>query len=636
MKQIKIESMKLTNFKGVKNAYYTFDDVTIFRGDNGTGKSTIVDAFMWVMFGKNANDEKNFDVRLLINGLPIEKVETTVEVVISIQGAKKTLKKTLREKWVKKRGSEDEEFTGNETVLSIDGVPLKVGEYQDEVKMILDEDMFKLLTNPMYFNTSLSWKQRREILSKMACDVVSYSDLALVMKLAHVIDAITQGKSIERYRSQLKSDVAMYKNELSSLPVRIDEVQKGMPTPLIWGEIEKNISALRLELVVIDNDIASKHTAAASKDEEIQDKIKELRNKKSEIQNKIYALQEEDRKLLNTLNSSYNESMDKYNEIVRSVNNNIKRKDALNAEIQTIEPKLAALRDEWVKENAQTIDISLIDTDCPVCKKQLDNASEIRETALSRFNSSKIERLNDINNRGLGLKARLEDITKETASIDTTMPQNMPSRPEFTSNNTELIGQLTKESESIQSQITATQSIASNPTDISDLQSRQRAINNEINSLTASLENKKVIEQSLARIDELKAESKTISVALSKAEGLLYDVESLVKKRMDIIQDNVNSLFSFVEFKMFNQLINGGEEDTCEALIDGVPFQSANTGSKINAGLDVINAVSKFYGISAPIFLDNRESITNPIKTDAQTIHLFKDENFNSLTKTNN
>lgn len=98
MKQIKIESMKLTNFKGVKNAYYTFDDVTIFRGDNGTGKSTIVDAFMWVMFGKNANDEKNFDVRLLINGLPIEKAETTVEVVISIQGAKKTLKKTLREK----------------------------------------------------------------------------------------------------------------------------------------------------------------------------------------------------------------------------------------------------------------------------------------------------------------------------------------------------------------------------------------------------------------------------------------------------------------------------------------------------------------------------------------------------------
>lgn len=110
---------------------------------------------------------------------------------------------------------------------------------------------------------------------------------------------------------------------------------------------------------------------------------------------------------------------------------------------------------------------------------------------------------------------------------------------------------------------------------------------------------------------------------IANVEKEQFVIENFIKAKVDALENVVNSKFKFVKFKMFDELINGGVVECCEVLVDGVPYRDCNTASKINAGIDVINELSEYYSVSAPIFLDNRESVTNVIPTKSQLINLF-------------
>ena len=121
---------------------------------------------------------------------------------------------------------------------------------------------------------------------------------------------------------------------------------------------------------------------------------------------------------------------------------------------------------------------------------------------------------------------------------------------------------------------------------------------------------------------------------IAELEGVEFTIAELKHRLIDKVESRINSMFTLVKFKMYETQINGGEAETCEALVDGVPYSTnLNTAARINAGLDVINAISKHHGIHAPIWIDNRESITNLLHTDSQIINLVKDENYQVLTR---
>ena len=166
MKKIKLNKLRIQNFKGIKE--FTLDangsNVEIF-GDNATGKTTIMDSFLWLLFNKDSMGKSNFDVIPQdSNGNNIHRLDTVVEAELDINGAITMIKKQLSEKWVKKRDAIEQTLEGTNTSYWIDEVPTKAREYSSKINDIIDEELFQMITDPLFFNNKLHWEERRKIL----------------------------------------------------------------------------------------------------------------------------------------------------------------------------------------------------------------------------------------------------------------------------------------------------------------------------------------------------------------------------------------------------------------------------------------------------------------------------------------
>ena len=84
----------------------------------------------------------------------------------------------------------------------------------------------------------------------------------------------------------------------------------------------------------------------------------------------------------------------------------------------------------------------------------------------------------------------------------------------------------------------------------------------------------------------------------------------------------INGMFRYVSFSFVNEQLNGGEKLTCVCTVNGTPFLDVNNAGQINAGIDIINAICTAKGVSAPIFVDNAESVNQIIPSLSQIIRL--------------
>jgi chromosome segregation ATPase len=160
-----------------------------------------------------------------------------------------------------------------------------------------------------------------------------------------------------------------------------------------------------------------------------------------------------------------------------------------------------------------------------------------------------------------------------------------------------------------------------------ELKSRRDAINEQIRSLQGELAKESQIAEGQKRIAELRDQEATLAQALADLEGQEYAILQFTKSKVDAIERKINGKFKFVKFKMFNQQVNGGESETCETLVNSngsfVPFTDANNAARINSGIDIINTLCQHYDVYAPIFIDNRESVTELIESDSQIVNLI-------------
>jgi len=365
MKTIILKSLTMVNWRGEKNRTTTFNEKeTTISGDNGLGKSRHREAFLWLLFGKDSQGRKDFEIKTRQeNGEVIHKLYSVVEGVLLVDGSELRLERILTEEWTKVRGQENETFKGNKTVTYWNDTPISITEYQKRINEIVDENVFKMITNPLYF-TSMKWQEQREVLLKLSGTVTDNEIASKDPKFKEMIKKM-EGKSFEDFKKELS-------------------FQK-----------------------------------------------KKLSDKKDEIRPKI---------------------------------------------VQTI-----YLMD---KVDGHCVDI-------------LD------------------KEVNELEDRARGFAQKIANIERDE----------------------ELINAFTK-----------------------------------------------------AKITEAEA--------------------------------RINGLFSKIKFQLFNYTIDGNESETCIPFVDGVNFQSANTASQINAGLEIINVISRFYNVTAPIFIDRRESVNEIIKTEAQIINL--------------
>ena len=633
MKNVRLKQMKLQNFKGIKDLSIDFSllDTNIY-GRNATGKTTIVDAFMWLFFNKDSSGASDFDIKTkTASGEYIHNLEHSVEAVVEVNETETKFMKVYKEKYTKQRGSTTATFTGHTTDYFVDDVPKKKKEYDALVNDLFDSKYFQIITDPFFFNEKMKWQDRRSLLIDICGDVSDEVVIASNSDLAP-LNGVLASKSVDDYRLQLKSQMKPINDELKAIPIKINEAQLAIPSD-IEAVDEAKLDYINEKI----NDLESKKQtvlsggAVADKETEL---IK-LRNQKLMLQQEIPNV----KSLKDELYAICIQEDTLQRKIERAKNDiDFKRKQQENNEMLR-----ADLRKKYVKVNAMQYDES--QNICPHCGQQLP--SDQIAGFMEKFNINKSNELEKINTDGKALK---EEFDKRADDINT-LSTEIETYQKHINDLQDSIKEKQKEIDNIQESFKAEQQPKIDAIDEqiinvereidmlkSDTSTSTSEIDEEINMLkeqrsqTESIKAKiNVAETQKKRIAELEAKEEQLADEYNRMDQALYLTDLFIKTKVKMLTEKINSHFKLCNFKLFDEQINGGLNEVCEITVDGVSYSNLNTASKINAGLDCINTISEFAQCRFPVFLDNAECINKPLEIQSQLISLFVTEHDNKL-----
>lgn len=647
MKEIIILRLTLLNFKGIRSLTVDFDEhETNIYGANAAGKTTVFDAFRWVLFGKDCNDRKDFNIKTIgADGNPIERLPHEVTADIVVDGEQITLKKCYVEKWTKKRGSAVETFSGHAVECYYNDVPCTVKEYEAKVSEICDEQVFKLITNPLFF-TSQKKDFQRAMLINLAGDVTNEELVDENPDFTELVGMLS-GKTVEELKREVASKKRKIKDGIDNIPARIDERKRDMPQAWDWSAVETNIKVHEYEIEQLDAQIADRSKAFNEITKRKQDVARQLSDVKSRITARQYDMKD---KLL----ACYNETCRAHEMAVQRATSlrNDRRVKALalprlEKELQALKEKREALIAEWRTIKADEFaEPDRNEFVCPTCKRPLeaDDVDVKIEELRTAFNMEKAKRLESNKTLGVETKGAIEakeaeikavndgcfGLDNEIALIENSDAyKNNPTKPDIEPiiEADDMLQELKEQAANLQAELDKDITAP----DTSDLQEMKRKHQEAANADKMKLRDREIIANSNKRIKELEDEYKQSQDELARLEGIEFTIQQFCKARIEHVESRINGMFKLVRFKMYEQQINGGEVETCEATVNGVPFSDLNNAMKINAGLDIINAICAANGIVAPIFIDNRESVSDIVSTQSQIVNLIVDANCKTL-----
>ena len=643
---IELVKMHIENFKGIKELDISFGKNTKIYGQNATGKTSIVDAYNWCLFDKNSIGEAKFQIRPLdANNNQINHVEIKVSVTLRIDGREITFKKVQKQNWVKKRGSLSETLQGNVNSFEIDEVPKKEKDYKEYIKNIINEDLFKLITNPQAF-VGKKWQEQREELMKLAPDIDNEDVIATNPKLLSELSLALSLHNPEDLQAKAKKALSEYKKQQAEIPARIDEVRKSM-TDIDVAELELQRNGLKEQIAEIEKS-EEDMTAQYEKYQKDTDDLMDLKFKLSDMERKA----NEDN---NTSKRKYEEQIADFDADISSSNRRI---DALKQNIidaggtiSAYEKKREELLADWKEENAKTyVDNLVFDENsaiCPMCGQSYpeDKIEQIKADfeqkkadVKAKWEKDHKDTLDRIVADGNRYKDLIENLKSkiDDAEAQLSAEQNKLQRMELEKEGlTDLLEALPdkvdiSDSEAykeLASQIAEKEKILNTANSGAEMRQQLRIKKNGLKEELFEVEKQITSADNSAkeeRIEELQQEMNDIAEKVNEQEKMIYLLEEFTKAKMTMISKSVNEKFKIVNWKLFDKQVNGAIVECCECTVNGVPFSALNTGHRIVAGLDIISTLSEMYGVTAPIFIDNAEAINefNIPKIEAQTILL--------------
>lgn len=641
MKNIQLLNLKLRNFKGIKELQLEMNggDLKVY-GDNATGKTSIFDGFLWLLFNKDSNNRADFAIKTLDDGKEINNLEHEVEAQFSIDGQPLTLRKVYKEKWTRRRGAATAEFTGHETDHYVDGVPVKKKEYEEKVSSIVKEEVFKLLTNPLYFNENLKWQERRKTLLEVCGDVEFEDVLAFNSKLAE-LPAILQGRAIDDHRKVIASRKAEINEELKRIPVRIDELNNTL------SETEIDITSVESEVAAIEKEIdeAAAQISNIKNGSAITAKQNDLRQLEMDLEAIKRELEADATEQGYKVQARIQEEQSNMSIIQRKADDASHQVALLQKDVQRLDEKMTELRDQYHEVEARTFEHKE-ECECPTCGQSLpeEQLQEARDKALSAFNLQKSSELERINKLGVSHKEEKAELLEKIERLE----KQLPAHAEDIQAKEKLIEKLNVELQQLRESIKDARQDAK----YTDKQQAIQTVQNEIESLKSSADEAvQAIETEVAklkakrselngqiakhqqaevakkRITDLEEQQAELAKEFEGIERELFLTEEFIRSKVELLESKINSKFKYARFKLFKQNINGGLEEMCETTFEGVPYSSGlNNAAKINVGIDIINTLSEHFSIRAPIFIDNAEAVTKIADTNSQLISLVVSE----------
>ena len=644
---IKIKKIHIENFKKFNVFDIEFGNVTKVSGQNAVGKTSIVDAFMWCLFDKNSRGETKFQIRPLdCNGNQIDHVEIKVVLTLEVDGREVVLQKVQKQNWVKKRGTLTETLQGNVNSFEVDGIPKKEKDYKEYIESIVNEDLFKLITNPQAF-VSKKWQDQRKELMKFAPDVDNEDVIATNPKVLQELSLALSVHNPEDLQTKAKKALSEYKKQQTEIPARIDEVRKSM-TDIDVAELELQRNDLKRQIEEIEKseeDITTQY----EKYQKETDNLMDLKFKLSDMERKA--------------NEGNNATKRKYEEQIADFDNNIasfnRKIDALkqniidaSGTISAYEKKRKDLLEDWKEENAKTyVDTLEFDEDsliCPMCGQSYpnDKIEQIKadfeqkkvdiKAKWEKDHKETLERIVADGNRYKGLIEQMQDkledekaqLSAEQSNLKRTelekeevvdLLEALPDRVDISDS---------EEYKKTALQISEKEKLLSAANSGAEMRQQLRVKKNGLKEELLIVEKQITSADNSAkeeRIEELQKEMNDIADKVNEQEKMLYLLEEFTKAKMTMISKIVNEKFSIVNWKLFDKQVNGATVECCECTIDGIGInKDLNNGHRIVAGLDIINTLSELYGVTAPIFIDNAEAVNefNLPELEAQTILL--------------
>lgn len=642
MKEIKLLNLKLKNFKGIKAFELDLNGGNVrILGDNATGKTTLYDSFLWLLFNKDSQNQTKFSIKTLNpDGKEVNNLEHEVEATFLVDGHELTLRKVHYELWGRERNGIEKTFKGNTNDYFIDDVPTPEAQYKKAIKELIDEDVFRLLTSPTYFNEQLKWTDRRKTLFDITGDL-SDEDIISANEKLQELTGILKGRKIEEHKLVIAAKKKKIQEELASTPTRISEIQNLMPKKIDVSSVETEIADIEKRLDDFATQINNVKNGSAINEK--QNLLRQIELDLKEIQNELEAEATEEGYQIKAKIQEEQSNLAILQRKKEDAKHSIERQQY---EAKEIDSKLVSLREDWTQVNERQFENTHQESTCPTCKQDLpvEQIEEAHVKALNDFNLEKSTELEEINARGKslstkkkGLEEGIQKFEKQLEDLASQITAKEKTNAELNEELELLRNQIkdarqderyvskAKEQESIAEEIKTLQENAQEA--ISGLESEVATLRTKRNQLNEQLAQQAQITVSENRIAELEARQKELAVEFEQTDKELFLIEEFTKVKVDMLEEVLNEKFELARFKLFHRQVDGALKDTCETTFGGVPYGTGlNNAAKINVGLDIIRTLSDHYGFKVPIFVDNAEAVTQLIDIDSQLISLVVSE----------
>lgn len=617
----------MENFKGCKERTIEFSEITSICGQNATGKTTVFDAFTWLLFGKDSLGREKFDIRPMDeDGNKIHSIDITVEAVINHNGQDYIIKKTQKEKWTKKRGSDELEQPKNTNVHEIDGYPKSEREYKAFIDSIINEATFKMLTSPTAF-PSLKWEEQRKILMGFVSEKTDAEIAAEIGGFDLIIGELSKASDTE-IKKKFRRQRQELNDKANELPVRIDELSKQVVN------IDEAETAVQIERIKTDIELAEADLEANPLPDiaTLNQKIVLLEKERKQLDAEANAARMDK---LRELQNELDDVQRRYRSALMDAEGNRK---AAQRHQQTIEEQGKLFKELGDKYTA--IKTSQFDEKANVCKycgqplpqnradenRRLFDKQKERDMLSVQMEGKKVKAniqtaqnaLADAEKAATDAEAIIEETQKKMGELDAAIA---PLRKPIDITRSIEYGKLTRDIEATRQEIMDADVRSAERMQKSADVRQLRTNLTELESRMATVNRNAEIKQ---RIDALTEEQREVTQKLAITEQYVALVEKFISAKANSISADINKMFDGLSFKLFDVQQNGDAHPCCEVTHNGIPYSNLNTGHRVVAGLEIIRAMQKKYGITAPVFIDNAESINefNVPKMDCQMVLL--------------
>lgn len=632
--KITLKKLHIENFKNAKDQTFELDHITKIKGQNASGKTTIVDAFMWCLFNKDSKGNTDFGIRPLdAAGNKVDHVEIKVDLLLDVDGREYQITKLQKQNWVKKRGNLEATLQGNVNSYEIDGVPKKEKDFKTFVSEIIDEDLFQLLTNPSTF-VNMKWKDQRTELLKMVPEVNNDMVIASNPDAFSELNLALSLHTPEDLQAKSKKALSEYKKKQVEIPARIDEVKKSM-TDIDVAELELQRNSLKEQIATVEKSEEDMTTQYEQYQKETDD-LMDMKFKLSDMERKANEGNLSKKKGYEDDLAALERDISSSEQKILLAERDIKETKATQS---AYEKKRDQVFDEWKEESAKTyVDTLEFDENsiiCPVCGRAFQE--EKIEQIKADFEKSKADKkakwekdheeaLEQIKQRGTMYKGTIvlcQDKVREAEERIKADQENLNSATVEKKKIEKLINELPekvdissdKEYQSLKAQIESKEEYLSKMNSGAELRQQLKIKKHGLTDEFAIVEKQIASADNSAkeeRIEELETEMREIAQSAADEEKMLYMLEQFMKAKMQIIEKMINEKFEEVNWKLFKKQENGAIVECCECTYKGVGInKDLNNGHKIVSGLDIIRTLSKMHDVYAPIFVDNAEAVND-------------------------